>query len=240
MSRQHLLCAVLLAGSMAFAQHDGMDMQQQEMGSAEQNMDHMHAHAGGPHMQMTHLRAANAADAQRGREIAATARAAIEKYKDVSAAEADGFKEFLPQVKHQKMYHYTNWKYAMENAFRFNPEHPTSLLYEDDGQGGKRLIGAMFTAPARLSQDELNERVPLSVAQWHLHTNLCMPVHGAQEEMVRPGARFGLNGSISTKEECDAAGGRFHEHVFGWMVHLYPYEKTPDAMWSVERQMAMK
>jgi len=24
--------------------------------------------------------------------------------------------------------------------------------------------------------------------------------------------------------------------IFGWMVHLYPYEKTMDDIWSVERQ----
>jgi len=26
-------------------------------------------------------------------------------------------------------------------------------------------------------------------------------------------------------------------HVFGWMVHMYPWEKTPDEIWSVERQI---
>jgi len=24
--------------------------------------------------------------------------------------------------------------------------------------------------------------------------------------------------------------------IFSWMVHLYPFEKTQDAIWSVERQ----
>jgi hypothetical protein len=52
--------------------------------------------------------------------------------------------------------------------------------------------------------------------------------------------RFGLNGSISTQEACDQAGGTFMPHIFGWMVHMYPWEKTPDAIWSVERQLKDK
>ena len=55
--------------------------------------------------------------------------------------------------------------------------------------------------------------------------------------MYGPKARFGLGGSIASKEDCDAAGGTFKPVIFNWMVHVYPYEKTMDAIWSVERQM---
>ncbi len=55
--------------------------------------------------------------------------------------------------------------------------------------------------------------------------------------MLSKNPKFGLNGSISTRQECEAAGGTFMPHVFGWMVHMYPWEKTPDEIWSVERQM---
>ena len=54
--------------------------------------------------------------------------------------------------------------------------------------------------------------------------------------MLQPHPQFGLNGSISTEEACKAAGGTFVPRIFGWMVHLYPYEKSMDAIWSVERQ----
>jgi len=37
-------------------------------------------------------------------------------------------------------------------------------------------------------------------------------------------SEFGLRGSIATQEACDAAGGTFHPIIFGWMVHVYPYE----------------
>jgi hypothetical protein len=39
-------------------------------------------------------------------------------------------------------------------------------------------------------------------------------------------------GSINTKEACNAAGGTFLPHVFGWMVHVYPYETDPKKIWS--------
>ncbi|MGB8583682.1 MAG: hypothetical protein WCD47_22885 [Candidatus Sulfotelmatobacter sp.] len=46
-----------------------------------------------------------------------------------------------------------------------NPRHPTSLLYEKHGDDYK-LIGVMYTAPKRFGEDQLDQRVPLSVAQW--------------------------------------------------------------------------
>lgn len=42
-------------------------------------------------------------------------------------------------------------------------------------QPGYKLVGVTYTAPYRLSEDDLNQRIPLSIAQWHAHTNLCMP-----------------------------------------------------------------
>ena len=47
---------------------------------------------------------------------------------------------------------------------------------------------------------------------------------------------FGLRGSITTQEACDAAGGTFHPVVFNWMVHVYPFEKDQASIWSVSRQ----
>jgi hypothetical protein len=143
---------------------------------------------------------------------------------------------FLPQVKHQKQYHYTNYENAFTAAFDFDPTKPTSLLYADDKDGKKQLIGVMFTAPARFTEDQLADRIPMSVAQWHQHVNLCIPPKDQRGEMFDSNPRFGLLGSISTEGECKAAGGTFRPRIFGWMVHMYPYEKTPDEIWSVERQ----
>ena len=188
----------------------------------------------GPHMKMTALRQPKAGDAARAQQVVEAARKTSEKYIDYHTALADGYKIFLPNVP-QKMYHFTNYGYAMENAFHFNPEHPTSLLYEKHGDDYK-LIGVMYTAPKRLSEDELDERIPLSVAQWHEHVNFCTAPAGRKNEYLIPHAQFGLRGSITTQEACDAAGGTFHPIIFNWMVHVYPFEKDAASVWSVERQ----
>jgi hypothetical protein len=48
--------------------------------------------------------------------------------------------------------------------------------------------------------------------------------------MWQKNPKFGMAGSISTKEACDAAGGKFVPRVFGWMVHVYPNDKDAWAM----------
>jgi hypothetical protein len=188
----------------------------------------------GPHMKMTALRPAKPGDAARAKEVAESARKASEKYTDYHTALADGYKIFHPELR-QKMYHFTNYGYAMEAAFRFNPEHPTSLLYEKHNDDYK-LIGVMYTAPKRMGEDELDQRIPLSVAQWHEHVNFCAAPAGRKNEYMTPHPQFGLRGSITTQEACDAAGGTFHPVIFNWMVHVYPFEKDQANIWSVERQ----
>src|SRR5690349_4916961 len=59
-----------------------------------------HDHHMGPHMKMSSLRTAQAGDAQKADDVVKAARATMEKYKDPAAAEADGYRLFLPQVKH--------------------------------------------------------------------------------------------------------------------------------------------
>ena len=203
------------------------------MNSMEGHMDM------GPHMKMTALRQPKPGDAARAQQIAQEARKAAEKYVDYHGALADGFEIFLPNLP-QKIYHFTNKHYAMEAFMHFNAEHPTSLLYEKNGDDYK-LIGVMYTAPKRLTEDQLNERVPLSVAQWHEHVNFCkapasLTLQQKKEAYLGPSAQFGLKGSINTQEACNAAGGQFIPVVFNWMVHVYPFEKDQASIWSVERQ----
>jgi len=188
----------------------------------------------GPHMKMTALRPSKPGDAERAKEVAESARRASEHYVDYHTALVEGFQIFHPEIP-QKMYHFTNYGYAMEARFRFNPEHPTSLLYEKHGEDYK-LIGVMYTAPKRFGEEELDQRIPLSVAQWHEHVNFCAAPAGQRNEYMNPHPQFGLRGSITTQEACDAAGGTFHPVIFNWMVHVYPFEKDQASIWSVERQ----
>jgi hypothetical protein len=120
---------------------------------------------------------------------------------------------------------------GLKAAFTFDPNEPTSLLYQRTDDDGYTLIGAMYTDRKAATDDQLNERVPLSVARWHRHINLCFPPRGTDIKSA-DWTKFGFNGSIATKEACDAAGGRFYPQVFGWMVHVYPWETNPQLVWA--------
>jgi hypothetical protein len=185
------------------------------------DMQHMH-HGDTPHMHMTAMRPSNPDDQKRANEIADQLRAGIEKYKDYRVALDDGYKIFMPNIPQQE-YHFTNYTNGFLEAFTFDPSRPTSLLYRKN-VSGYELVGAMYTMPKRATEEQLNERVPLSVATWHLHTNLCMPPKSDRRHA--DWTKFGLRGSITTEAACDAAGGTFHPVIFGWMVHVYPYEDT--------------
>jgi hypothetical protein len=128
---------------------------------------------------------------------------------------------FAPQIKNQPQYHFTKKWNAIRNQFGFDPARPTSLLYKKDTQGQFHLIGAMYTASKGTSEDALNARVPLSVAHWHRHINWCVPPLRQKERWseTKDGRPvFGPLG-VATREECDAANGRFIPQAFGWMVH---------------------
>jgi hypothetical protein len=184
------------------------------------------------HMTMTTLAPVRAGDAARATAIADTVGRAIERYRDYHVALAEGFTIFLPNVP-QKVYHFTSRSNALAALFTFDPARPTSLLYRKTADG-YRLVGAMFTAPRRFTPEQLNARVPLSIAQWHMHTNLCLSPRGQGQAMLPAGntpSRFGLRGTITTAAACSAAGGRFHPTVFGWMVHVSPWEKNPALVW---------
>ena len=212
-----------------------MDNENSESEAGAHAMHSMEGHMDmGPHMKMTALRQAKPGDAARAQKVADEAREAAEKYKDYHVALAEGFRIFLPNVP-QKMYHFTNYRYAFEARQQFNPEHPTSLLYEKHGDDYK-LIGVMYTAPKRFTEEQLDERIPLSIAQWHEHANFCLPPGDKKSDLLSPRPQFGLRGSIATQEACDAAGGTFHPVIFNWMVHVYPFEKDQASIWSVGRQ----
>lgn len=192
------------------------------------------------HMEMTPRRPANRADSLRAAALVVQLRSAIDKYRDVQLAEADGFRMFAPQVKNQRVYHFTNYAQAFRNAFRFDATKPTSLLYTRDAMGKLLLMGAMYTAPKRYSAADLDKRVPLSVAQWHKHINWCLPPRRHEERWAeRKNGRpvFGPLG-VSTRAECEAAGGRFKEEVFGWMVHANVFSGDhPGVIWGSEHGM---
>ena len=147
--------------------------------------DHM-AHM--KHMAWSPLKTMTAKDSIRAMAIADTLRRAIAKYADTTVAVRDGYKMFAPAVKTQAVYHFTRNASAIKAAFAFDPAKPTSLLYKRDAKTGHlKLVGAMYTAPARYSSAQLDARVPLSVAQWHQHVNLCVPRDKKELDRMRAG-----------------------------------------------------
>lgn len=180
------------------------------------------------HMELTPARAATHADSVKARQLSAELKRAIAKYQDTSAAVADGYRLFLPAVKDQQVYHFTNYGRAFKEAFRFNPDQPTSVLYTRGGDGKLKLVGAMYTMPNGAKLDRLNDRVPLGIARWHKHVNWCLPKKGDQARFAEKNKdgtpKFGPASPIATRAACDAVGGEFHPTLFGWMLHANVYE----------------
>ena len=211
----------------------GMNMQagQSNEQAAIEDMANMH-HGDTAHMHMTSARPMAPSDQQRVDEIVKELRAGIEKYRDYHVALNEGFQIFHPEIP-QPEYHFTNYANGFGAAFTFDASRPTSLLYKKTATGYE-LVGAMYTMPKRATEEQLNERVPLSIATWHLHTNLCMPPKEARRSADF--TKFGLHGSIATQEACDAAGGKFYPVIFGWMVHVYPYEDSTQKIFAMHHR----
>lgn len=183
------------------------------------------------HMHMTELRAKAPGDQQQADAVVAAAKAAMAPYQDYRKAIADGYEIFLPNVP-QHQYHFTNVANALAARAHFDPSKPTSLLYKKTADGEYRLVGVMYTDRVDASLEEIDQRIPLSIARWHQHVNFCKAPPGHKDEYFGPNAKYGLLGSIDSKEACDAAGGTFYPHIFGWMVHVYPLERDPKLVWS--------
>jgi hypothetical protein len=197
-------------------------------GAPNAEMGHMSGH-----MYMTTLTPMKPGDRQKADALVQSAKTAMAPYQDYRKALSDGYEIFLPNIP-QPQYHFTKYEFAREARLHFDPLKPTSLLYTKTPDGGYKLVGAMYTDRVDAAESELNERIPSSIARWHQHINFCKAPAEQKAGYFGPEAKFGLRGSITTKEACDAAGGEFYPHVFGWMVHVYPYETDPKNIWSTD------
>ena len=127
------------------------------------------------HMKMTELRPENPQDAERARDLLSRLRDSLQPYRDYRVALEQGFKIFLADVP-QDVYHFTDFETAnAEYHGQFLVERPGSLLYVKTGNDNYVLVGAMYSAPAFYTPDGLNELIPLSVARWHQHVDICLP-----------------------------------------------------------------
>ncbi len=239
MKRRHsaLISTAAMVGMLFMVQRasaddmGSMDMGSENAASMDRMMssEHMeHDPMMAAHMGYTASRPKSDGDQHRADELVETLQGALAKYKDYHLAEADGYKPWHPEVK-QPIVHFSKMWYGLKAAFTFNPSQPTSLLYKRTSDGYE-LVGAMYTAPKRDTEDQLNKRVPLSIARWHKHINLCLPKKGTDPSTV-DWKKFGM-GTIATRNSCDEAGGVFYPQLFGWMVHVYPWEKNSQLVWA--------
>lgn len=184
------------------------------------------------HMYVTPLRSPRPGDEEKAKEVVAAVKAAIEKYRDYKKAIADGYIQGNPEVK-QIQYHFNNETCARMADQQFDPSRPTSLLYISTPTQRFKLEGVMFTARPNATEDELNQRIPLSVAHWHKHINFCGAPADKVKQYLGDHPKFGMFGSIHTKAACDAEHGTFMPAVFTWMIHVFPYEDDPAQVFSL-------
>ena len=196
------------------------------------------------HMRMAPRKTASAADSARAKDIVKTARAALSKYSDIKVAEADSYVKFLPWLDDLSIYHYNSFANVLATLGGFDATKPVSLLYKKDDKGVMKLVGAMYAAPPMATPDDLDARLPTGIAHWHEHVDFCGPnpdsVRAGVQKVDAPSTAKWL--SISTREACTAAGGRFVPRLFGWMAHVYLFAgDDPTVIWGEEHgSMDMK
>jgi hypothetical protein len=152
------------------------------------------------------------ADLQSTVETLKRAQSATEKYLDVRAAEADGYRVFGPYVTGMG-FHYVNTRLARAG---FDAEHPPILLYEkdDDAASGLRLVGVSYTLPVHAGDDAqpVVAPFPRALAAWHRHANICL----FADRSVR----------TKLEVECIQQGGRFIAET-DWMLHAWIWKDNP-------------
>ena len=192
------------------------------------------------HMRMGPTRPATTADSARAAAIVRAARAALSQYVDVKVAERDGYHRAMPSLVDQPIYHYNSMpNFGAAERGEFDITKPVSLLYKKDDRGQLKLVGAMYATGAS-DPSQLDALLPISMAHWHEHVNLCSP-GGPLTRYLSPtvDARtvfwVKLFFTITSPGACEAAGGRFTDVDFGWMAHVYMFAgDDPRVIWDTD------
>jgi hypothetical protein len=171
----------------------------------------------GSHSHGPSLPAITFAELKHTAEQLEAARKATEKYQDVRAAEAAGYRPVGPDVPGMGL-HYVR----QVDHRRFSITEPPILLYEPDpaGQGGLRLVGVSYllVAPSDTDGQPSSPPFPKALASWHRHNNVCV--------LSDNSASVDL-----TASQCAARGGRFTPET-SWMVHAWIWKDSPAGVFS--------
>jgi hypothetical protein len=195
-----------------------------------------------PHMRMGPTRVATPSDSARAAGIVVAARSALSQYTDVKLAERDGYYRNGTALDDLPIYHYNNLQnFGAANRGEFDVTKPVSLLYKKGDGGQLRLIGVMYATGASMAPEQLDALLPISMAHWHEHVNLCYPAGSAARALPkaidnRTVFWIRLFFSITSEDECRHAGGQFVPVEFGWMAHVYLFadRDDPKAIWDTD------
>ncbi len=185
------------------------------IGSRETAARHMNM---GPHMEMTPYQPVTPADITRMKAIVQNAHVCFDKYRDYRLALHDGYQIFAANIP-QDVYHFANVESFVQAQTTFDLAHPSALLYQKVANG-YHFVGVMYSAPAEATTEQLNQRIPISIAPWHVHVNFCLPAGDNEQTLFPANSLFGLSGTITTRGECAKVEGTFYTSMYGWMVHI--------------------
>ena len=156
------------------------------------------------------------AELERTAEELSAARRATERYQDVRAAEAAGYRAIGPNVPGMGI-HYVR----PSDPGRFSVTEPPILLYERDAAAGSlRLVGVsyLFVAPGDADGQPANPPFPKALTSWHKHNNVCvLPDSSASVEL--------------SEAQCASRGGRFTAET-SWMLHAWIWKDSPAGVFS--------
>ncbi len=222
--------AIIVAACMAAGSAQAQDMtSMQGLGSMAGHDAHM------LHIRLSPERQARPGDAERARQVARDTAETLEQFRDHRLAREEGYTPF-GDGPDADVVHFVHIGHSIMENWRLDTRYPGALLYRRHGADDYELIGAMYVAPADAEMAELDRRVPLSQTRWHQHVDICTPrpIWNTEkwEQLDTQGRMVYCHESpIATRAACDAVGGRFHDVIFGWMVHVYPFREDPAAWW---------
>ncbi len=172
----------------------------------------------GPHMKMTPYQPITVSDIIYMNAIVQNAHVCFDKYQDYHLALQDGYQIFAPNIL-QDIYHFANVQSFAEAQTTFDLAHPPALLYNKVADG-YQFVGVMYSAPANVTAEQFNQRIPLSIASWHLHVNFCLPAGDTEQALFNANSLFGLTGTISTQAHCSKVGSTFYSSMYaGWDIY---------------------
>jgi hypothetical protein len=202
-----LIVALGLTISAAAFAHDMAAMPDMDGDSAPNAMGNQMAM--GAHMVMTPSRPQTPQDVERGHVVIDTLRRALTPYRDSQVALSQGYRIFLPTVP-QDVYHFTDYPASQQEYMGHSDlMHPGSILYVKNSRGEYVLVGAMYSAPPDYTYDQLDAIIPLSIAHWHAHTNICLPRGITLNDVLRGdvgAAHLDMPGMLPVSSSPSAAG----------------------------------